>query len=270
MVEKGDLSLELIEARSKETFKEHKSTVDTIDAYVEIEPDSEYFLRVANDSLTETAICNISVDGKDLGYEFCLGPNEYDDKGLWKREENVSQHTALKVQKITAARATESGETPNATAGVITVTFHECIPEDGSDQHGNFKSDWNGDKVPNDNTRNATDDSKKAIHSNEGVYAEIAQNDDGTRNKYKYGKQIDSITLKYCTTVGLIAEKVLPEPPFWDYAKLCEPKIQSNSLVQKLDIVPKKIKRNTCDTDGKIMDTIEYDMFDLTEIDDDS
>mmetsp|Transcript_1715 Transcript_1715/g.2454 ORF Transcript_1715/g.2454 Transcript_1715/m.2454 type:complete len:273 (-) Transcript_1715:245-1063(-) len=270
MVQKGFLSVELIDAQSKEAFKEHECNKGAaekhyVDAFVEVEPGSEYFIRIANDS-SDTIICNICVDGTDLGYEFCLGPNEYDDKGLWKLENGSSQHTALKVHKVLASPRDPTGGEINE-IGVITVDFFEFVEGNGTEVARDFKSGWSGDKVPpSAEALTANDDSKKQVKSQKGSHSETLSNDDGKRKVYTYGDGIETVRLKYCTAVGLIVEGVLDKPPFWDWARMTQAAQSSDNENKEVNISPKILRRNTCDDSGKVIEIKEIEMFDLTAL----
>jgi len=165
MVQKGLFSVELTDAKSKEILLEHKATISSckeldLDVFVEVEPAAEYFIRVANDS-SESVICNLSVDGEDLGYEFVLNANEYDDKGVWKFENGTSRHTALKVHKVSVS--SDASSDVNKNIGVVAVNFFKYIEDDGVEIKTEFKSNW-GDSKESLGSRIDIDDSKKTCH----------------------------------------------------------------------------------------------------------
>ena len=273
MVQRGDFSVELIDAKTKEIFKEHSGFMEedgvanpiekhSVDAFVEIEPESEYFLRVANDS-SSTIICNIQVDGSDLGYEFCLGPNEYDDKGIWKLENGKSQHTALKVHKVLSS--TNAVTESKSEIGVISVDFYEYIDGGATETAKDFSSKWNSEEETIVAPQDGEVDAKRQVKSQQGSHSEVLTNDDGKRNVYKYGDSIESIRLKYCTVVGLISEGVLEKPPLWEWARLTNSAVKINTE-QVSKIEPKIVERKTCDDDGKIIEVKKIEMFDLTSM----
>lgn len=272
MVQKGLYSVELIDAETKEPFLEHEGRVEAsddncVDSFVEIEPGSEYFLRVANDS-SNSVICNITVDGADLGYEFCLGPNEYDDKGLWKLENGTSQHTALKVHKVISSARSDTDSDPKSEIGIINVDFFEYVEGEGTEMAKDFQSEWSSDDkcliAGGDN--NTVDDTKRKVKSQVGSHSEVLSNDDGKRNVYSYGDDLETIRLKYCTAVGLIVEGVLLKPPLWEWARLTH----GNSGKENdgaLNIEPKVMTFQTQDGDGNVVEVKHVDMFDLTAVD---
>lgn len=50
MVKKGPFTVEIIDAYTKQAFKEHNDTNDG-KIYAEVEPDAEYFIRVKPNTL---------------------------------------------------------------------------------------------------------------------------------------------------------------------------------------------------------------------------
>lgn len=276
MVQKGDFSIELIDAQTKDAFQEHSGSENAVDdhcvdSFVEVEPGSEYYIRVANDS-PSMIICNITVDGNDLGYEFCLGPNEYDDKGLWRLQNGESLHTAFKVDKAAASGNPNNSNSENSEMGVVTVDFFEYIEGDGTEKANNFESNWTSEtsavtaKVSG--CAAADCDKKRKVKSQQGSHSEKLSNDDGERKVYSYGEGIESVRLKYCTAVGLIVEGVLPKPPLWDWARMTQPVAQNLNPKEIINATPKIFKRNICDHDGKVIEEKDVEMFDLTTLDD--
>lgn len=276
MVQKGEFSIELIDAQTKDPFKEHEggeaSTEEhCVDSFAEVEPGSEYFIRVANDS-SSIVICNITVDGNDLGYEFCLGPNEYDDKGLWTLKNGDSVHTAFKVHKAVASRNANSPNTDDGEIGVISVDFFEYVEGDGTEKTNNFQSNWSSTDAGRPGASDVAaenSDRKRLVKSQEGSHCEKILNDNGERKVYSYGEGIESIRLKYCTAVGLIVEGVLVKPPLWEWARMTQPAQDNLTQKETLNATPKIFKRNICDHDGKVIEEKDVEMFDLTTIDDD-
>ena len=273
MVQRGEYSVELIDAQTKEAYQEHDGKDDSADnhcvnCFVEVEPGSEYFIRVANDSAS-IVICNITVDGNDLGYEFCLGPSEYDDKGLWTLANGNSIHTAFKVDKAAASGNPNNSNSDNNEVGVISVDFFEYIEGDGTEKANNFQSNWSSTESAAPNRRAVEDgDKKRQVKSQEGSHSEQLSNDDGERKVYSYGEGVETIRLKYCTAVGLIVEGVLVKPPLWDWARMTQPAPANLDPKEVINATPKIFKRNICDHDGKVIEEKDVEMFDLTNIDD--
>ena len=85
MVVVGGFKVQLVDAVTKEPFKEH--TGDDGQFYAETEPDSESFIQVEvlEGKTNKTKYCfEFDVDGTDLGYLFCRSKacgQTY--KGLW-------------------------------------------------------------------------------------------------------------------------------------------------------------------------------------------
>jgi hypothetical protein len=277
MVQKGKFSVELVDAETKLPFMEHegnsKSNDDhCVDCFIEIEPGSEYYVRVANDS-EETVICNITVDGSDLGYEFCLGANEYDDKGLWALVDGQSVHTSLKIHKVVATTRIAATQNKDSEVGLVNVDFFEYIEGDGTEIANKYSTNWktlssttHKSSYYNNSNSDHVHDSKKQVKSQQGSIVCVAHGDDLERKVYAYGDGIETIRLKYCTVVGLIVEKVLPKPPLWDYARMVNPDKNHCITEETIHIKPKILKRNTCDDDGKVIEVKEIELFDLTSV----
>ena len=62
MPRKGGFTLELIDAKTKVPFKEHKGN-NGVDAYAEVEPGVEYLMCLQRHSNQEVA-CRMKVDGE--------------------------------------------------------------------------------------------------------------------------------------------------------------------------------------------------------------
>jgi hypothetical protein len=70
MVKKGRFTVELVSADSKVKFQQHTKDGKT---YVEVEPEAEYFVRVAAEPAPRVS-GRIDVDGKSLGYKLLFQP----------------------------------------------------------------------------------------------------------------------------------------------------------------------------------------------------
>jgi len=132
MVKKGDFIVELVNASSKESFKEHKGK-DGIDSFVEVEPEAEYFIKVASDSYRRVSF-EFIVDGMKLGYVTSFAPYEREPQygGNWSYNNNKSIETSLMFQKIHQSMLQSSSESDDSNiVGEIQVTVYERIMLDG-------------------------------------------------------------------------------------------------------------------------------------------
>ncbi len=111
MPTKGDFQIELIDAHTKAPFQEHLASTNVtpndvdididIDAYVEVEPNLEYYIKVTNHSISSKAIFKYKVDGQDLGYYTTLEAGQVANDGIYtySHQKFRSQVRALKFQK---------------------------------------------------------------------------------------------------------------------------------------------------------------------------
>jgi len=221
MVQHTKFSLELIDAESKIPFKEHVHRDGK--TYAEVEPDMEYFLRIkSSDPRTITA--KLFVDGKDLGYTQPFEQHQEATLGLWHSENGVGHHAALRFNKLfsrrnTAAASSESDPDEGHWTGCVEVKVLEKIFLEGNISRTCFSSKWtpNTDHVLKGLTVSSN---KKAVNSMEGS-AKTNQIDVGPAiRNWKYGKELASLKLYYCSTVGLIAAKILAPPPAPDVSQI--------------------------------------------------
>jgi hypothetical protein len=85
MVKEGLFSVQLVHAETMIPFKEHEGP-DGKQHYVEVEPNVEYWIRIASSDASRDVICNFQVDGKKLGFFRLLSSTNTDcpsDVGLW-------------------------------------------------------------------------------------------------------------------------------------------------------------------------------------------
>ena len=108
-------------------------------------------------------------------------------------------------------------------------------------------------------------DAKKVLKSSPGKKQKM-MNNDGRRPIDKPGKLIQTIKMKYCSTVGLIIAGVLRKPPALEWYKMTQPKVSSSrpKKAAALVIEPIQCKNETRDKDGNIINSKSYELFDLT------
>jgi len=205
MVKKGKFSVEIINADTKTAFPEH--TAPNGDLYVEVEPDSEYFIRMHSD-FQGPATANICVDGRDLGFTCNFskgGPSQ--DRGIWEFVNGKSVDHALKFVKTLARK----GDTPSdGWTGKVEVKFFEAISV-GYRNLKEYKNAWKGGDVSY--VMGISDpDKKKGVKSGKGA-SFAAEQLSGRYERYERGASLGTITLHYCSTLGLIEAGILPKPP---------------------------------------------------------
>jgi hypothetical protein len=252
----GALSVQLVNAETKEPFEEH--ILPNGSRYTEVEPNAEYWIRiVANLQQNEHGECVVKVDKEDLGYSTFVSGKEEHFLGIWNRDKTTETNQALKVVELRV----ESNK-PFCT-GSIKVHFYQALAS-GIELSSckRVTSRWEGGFLP---TLFAQD--KKTVKSSPGAKTTTKPVSPPTeRTKFVRGKLLESITLRYCTALGLIYAGVLPKPAQWDGRSVAfpnkaardpeplrmEPTIRKREYYQGNDLV-----RTTCS-----------DAFDLTHAED--
>jgi len=263
MVQKGDFGLQLVDAAATEfSFKEHTAKDGT--AYIEVEPDAEYFLKVGINSDFENITYTIQVDGEDLGY-YGTNTSCQEIHGLWSLEKGQETFKALKFRGL--YDKTEEETTfcaPNDSNGVdwvgeIVVSFFEHIELQGNYSAKDVKSTWRGSQ------QNLNCNKKKLVKSGKGT---ITKTKDASRSikNWKVGKIIETITVKYCTTVKLINIGVLAKPPHWNWARMNFPHVELDNKTKLVN--PEILTFTTMTQDGNVVGKARnVELFDLTAAD---
>jgi hypothetical protein len=234
-MKQGKYSVQLIHAETKEAF--HVHTAPNGETYVEVEPDAEYFIRVATDS-EEIVKVEISVDGKSLGYYFPFSKaDSTSDKGLWRYENGKSYDIALKFAKAPVREATNGSTPPVFWTGKVDVKVSEAI-QSGYVEMPDFSSTWNGGDVGY--VMGISDpDKKKGVISDKGTQFEVTKSK-RRRVTFKTGGLLATITLRYCSTLGLIHAGVLPKPPMWDLHRKLNPRDSDEPKAEPTKLVTLK------------------------------
>ncbi len=235
MVRLGKFTLELISATAKTPFKEHEGKDGKM--YAEVEPDVEYFIRIGSKDPRPLSM-KLFVDGKSLGYITSMDQHSEGTCGLWTCKDDVSTHKALRFNKLVNLRGTpdQKGCDSNTNwTGCIELKVFERIDEGFHEAPCNVSSTWNsntdqilkGMKVSS---------KKKALNSKEGSASTDAYTN--PRNKFRNGACVTSMTLFYCSTVGLISAGVLAPPPPPDLSQ-----ISASSYDSDIEEIPFKRRR---------------------------
>lgn len=217
--------MELINADGLQAFPEHKS--ESGETFVEVEPDSEYYIRIHTDSEDRVKV-HFSVDGNDLGYNSTISKKDKpQDKGLWEYKDGKSYQHALKFAKTPVREATNEAQAPFWT-GKVEVTFYEA-KFTGYKEQKDFSNKWNGGDVSY--VMGISDpDKKKGVKSDKGEKFEVHKSK-RRRKTYSKGGVLATVTLRYCSTLGLIHAGVLAKPPVWDMQRLTNPAKDSQESV---------------------------------------
>lgn len=259
MVKVGDFTLQLINAETKEPFMEHEGSGDDEgEHYCEIEPGMEYFVKV--ESNRESTAIEIEIDGKDLGYGvFHWDAPSSSQLGLWNVERGMSTQTAFKFAPVvTSQHPPGNDDEPSSWTGNVTARYFSqgTYSEDGARAAKKLVSPWEPEMVGC-----APMSSKEAVKSQQGERSMIDK--DSCIIGGKRGDLLCTITVKYCTTLGLIHAGILPKPPMWDEHRMLFPR-RDESGEQKMDITPTRKTMFLALDDGTVLESREVDMFDLT------
>ena len=236
MVVAGKFKVEVVYAETKIPFKEHTATTDG-DTYVEVEPDAEYFVDIESKS-EDPVVAYIRIDGKDLGYNVTLRKKQNYLSGLVSKDElGGTSKQALKFVKINVFHKSEGDRfAARMWTGTVEVDFYEGIPHvlessSSSNQSRAFSSTWEGRTSDVGFTLGVSNpDKKKGVMSAAGNTVEYTapttNSGSGSRGKtiiFKKGGLLKSVSLKYCSTLGLIYAGILSKPPQWDLHRMTYP-----------------------------------------------
>lgn len=259
MPTKNNISIKLVDAETKQPFKEHPGK-EGIDAFIEVEPGLEYYIRVESYCTKEVRI-SFKVDGKSLGYSSTLKVGKKcKDKGLWSynSSNNQSERKALQFYKaFSRTRIGDLQHSPNENElGIIEISIYDKILLGG---YHNLNNETTKSTKLTENTKvngYHVNDSKKFLKSKEGK-TQTNKKDDGLRKNYIKGAKLTTIKIKYCSTVGLIAAGVLPELNLIKPETVC-------SVPDHKTIRPIIFKSETRDIDGDVVESKDYEMPDMT------
>lgn len=219
MVRKGNFELRLIYADTKVPFKEHAHTDGKV--YAEVEPKVEYYFQVRSHHHKQV-IFKYEVDGKSLRYKHKVkrGYHDWSTRGLLHREEGRQYFTALKFNSLyrglNHADDSDDNSDHGHWTGFVKLKVFEYIPNGHKFKEKNrkdFESTWYPDTEAIEKGLNMSKH-EKACYSVEGLTKRKARPIKKKKTRdYKRGSLLESVTLHYCSTVGLIAAKVFTPTP---------------------------------------------------------
>jgi hypothetical protein len=222
MVQCGDFKIELVYADTKIPFKEHVHTKDG-KIYVEVEPDVEYFISTQRIRMNRgaTTIASFSVDEKELStyhcYIECKDKPSY--KGISRRQGLVSTKTALKFTKPLISQD-GTGVNRDLLMGKVEIKMYDCSQGGYKEKSSDFTSTFTAATVDLEQSGLAK---KKSLRSGEGEIT-ITKNHSGKRRpSFILGEQFDTVTLNYCTALGLMEVGVLEKPDLWTHHRMKRP-----------------------------------------------
>jgi hypothetical protein len=157
--------------------------------------------------------------------------------GLWKREDGVATTTALKVFKPPQKQRANGGspvQGSNYVTGIVQVEMRELISTGAYSDEAKTQTQSTSTTFKPCSTieYSGEQEEKKLLRSKAGstvLVKEKSSSPPGTKRlQYRRGKLLDTITLQYCSAVGLIEVGVLPHPASW--GKIKQPHQSSPTL----------------------------------------
>jgi len=207
MVQVGHFTVNLVRADTKEVFKEYTGPAPDHNVYAEVEPGVDYFIQV--ESTRGEVIVRGNVDGVYLGYlDTYLKPFKDKYLGAWERTNGESKTIALHFNKAAQATKQEGQTNSSMLTGKVDVEFYEFGAQ--------IEVDSNDDVVPQQLKSDIKVAGKKCVLSGNGSHVTkdpSSTQHGGLEYGYELGGHICTITLHYCTAVGLILNKILDAPP---------------------------------------------------------
>ncbi|CAB9512938.1 expressed unknown protein [Seminavis robusta] len=259
MVVKGRFSVEVVNAVTKIPFKEHVSRCG--EHYAEVEPEAEYFLRVDVGGQprrrdNEEVYIDFEVDGVDLDYCIFMTPKDEPYLcGSYEQSNGRAIDCALQFVTPQRSKTTSASSSPAVgKEGTISVSFHTAV-FDGMEIREDFKSTevasaWSGAGA------RKVKSNCKVVRSGQGAFAHEYEVSTGLCKRFRPGKHLETIYLKYCTALGLIHAGILPQPPIWELARMKE-----RAKQRALDM--------TADAFVSVSRGLECKLYDLTQDEDD-
>eukprot|EP00814_Leptocylindrus_danicus_P007846 CAMPEP_0116010950 /NCGR_PEP_ID=MMETSP0321-20121206/4289_1 /TAXON_ID=163516 /ORGANISM="Leptocylindrus danicus var. danicus, Strain B650" /LENGTH=252 /DNA_ID=CAMNT_0003480113 /DNA_START=97 /DNA_END=855 /DNA_ORIENTATION=+ len=217
MVRAGQFLMELVRADDKtQKFLEHIGPLPDREHYIEVEPDVEYFIRIKADT-PSIVLAYLSVDGEELGYHSLLKKKSQgsdDDsqfKGIWTRSGGITTMTALRFHRTMIRRPDDANTDapPQMWTGKVTARFFEAIRHGISTQE-DFRSTWSAHGKVGATIGINTMAEKKGVMSSKGESNLRTEEGSGRFVQYRKGRELCTISAKYCCTPGLIANGILP------------------------------------------------------------
>jgi hypothetical protein len=286
MVVQGGFRVELVEADSKQPYKEH---VKDGKSYAEVEPDVEYFVSIEKivDLPKKRYVVDFLVDNQGLGYIWYPEGDETTDGqpryfGLYQREDGAVAERALKFVQPPLEIKDSATEMPPF-FGTVKVNVSEAGPPYYSEEVEDSDSDQSDSCVYSlevETVHVEKNKKRKHVRSAEGSVKSSKkycrqEKKASFRSKTKHWPRrdlVEVISLHYCTAVGLIHVGVLPKP---DMYTLFHMETNFKKQYSPNDDVPIVTPKRICKSstfkadDGKAMggpEDMYMDMFDLTEL----
>ena len=157
------------------------------------------------------------------------------------------EETFRALKFVKASVLNSQGGSGKPWTGFIEVKFSEAL-EDGIRMQKDHAGSWQATATQKGRRTAKTwvpsmgGDKKKGVRSRGGTSATTVATKRHRRMHYRSGAVLKQIRLQYCTTVGLIENKLLPKPPGWelDRFRVLKPAPQ-NPTAPHLKLKPQEV-----------------------------
>ena len=216
MVVRSGFEIQLVSADTKIPFKEHEKDGKV---YVEAEPDAEYYISIrrVDDTGPQCVVSYYYIDGNFLAYQtnhtrIAFEPAYH---GIWSRQNGIHKHVALQFAKPNVAKSGVA-----YTSGMGKVEAKLFIGQYyGNDVGDDYKTSFEPSQVE---LANSSTSKKKFLLSKNGDTTITKVHQRETPN-YRAGASIGTITLYYCSAVGMMDVGIVPKTDIWAYHRLKRP-----------------------------------------------
>jgi hypothetical protein len=205
MVQKGDFTVEIVNADTKEPFLEHKGPAPNYETFVEVEPDMEYYIKVTGVNLVK-AYVHVEVDKVSVGYAETIS-NHICPRFVGCRTSS-GDIVAFLFAKTHVFTGNQEDAVQRCWTGTVKATFYEHLGT--TERHSNTGASWNKGNIGATLGVTALNQ-KKGVCSEQGRTA-LQHGGFSNSTAAKFGALLAIIEMKYCSTVGLINFGVLPKP----------------------------------------------------------
>ena len=257
--------MQLVAADTKKPFMEH--TAPDGQVYAEVEPDMDYFISLRSD--IGGVMMFLSVDGVDLGYYQSFKK---------KRKKKYCGHRERKGENetMTALHFNKTREAHGVSANIkLTGKVEVNIHQRGDEYYKKVEDNAVSPLLAADSTlggKKCIKSTSSGSHSIEKIRPSKKVKGNVVRG-YKIGKHICTITLHYCSALGLIYNKILPPPPTLEgnvvsaervgRKRKRSPKVATASVSPELNNSAADVEIVKKETD-RVTVQLSYDLVDLT------
>lgn len=162
------------------------------------------------------------VDGVSIGYDIRMEAKRVRNGiGLWNVRGNIQSDTALQfsLQTNRSGAASKNGISASPHFGRVVVDFYEDLGSGVEKIHPNLNRDGGADFQKERAKAKQADQSagacggKKAFKTDVGGHQTAEEVCEPMVGEFKLGKRVGSVTIQYCSTLGLIHKGILPNTP---------------------------------------------------------